>query len=108
LDEFPAFLRTSFLRSSSRGDTKHTGSEHTRVMVGRAPEGKGDAGASGSGSSSGGGDEREQANHDNASGVVHGQNQQMSVVGGDVYSVGFIMILVLLGLMKAAANRCTC
>jgi hypothetical protein len=25
-----------------------------------------------------------------------------------MYSVGFIMILVLLSLMKAAANRCTC
>ena len=77
-------------------------------MVGRAPEGKGDVGASGSGGASGDGDELEQQNHDNASGVVAGQNQQMSVVGGDMYSVGFIMILVLLGLMKAAANRCTC
>ena len=32
----------------------------------------------------------------------------MSVTGGDMYSVGFIMILLLLGMMKAAANRCTC
>ena len=77
-------------------------------MVGRAPEGKGDVGASGSGGASGDGDEHEQQNHDNASGVVAGQNQQMSVVGGYMYSVGFIMILVLLSLMKAAANRCTC
>ncbi|MDA9099498.1 hypothetical protein OAD67_00205 [bacterium] len=76
-------------------------------MVGRAPKGKGDAGASGSGSS-GDGDEQQRDTHDNASGVVQGANQQMSVVGGDMYSVGFIMILVLLGLMKAAANRCTC
>ena len=34
--------------------------------------------------------------------------QEVSVTGGDMYSVGFIMILLLLGMMKAAANRCTC
>jgi hypothetical protein len=38
----------------------------------------------------------------------HDDEQQVSVVGNDVYSVGFIMILLLLGMMKAAANRCTC
>ena len=65
-------------------------------------------GGEGGGGASGDGDEHEQQNHDNASGVVAGQNQQVSVVGGDMYSVGFIMILVLLSLMKAAANRCTC
>lgn len=41
-------------------------------------------------------------------GTAQQQDQQVSVVGGDMYSVGFIMILLLLGMMKAAANRCTC
>ena len=40
--------------------------------------------------------------------VTQQQGQAMSVTGGDMYSVGFILVLLILGMMKAAANRCTC
>ena len=40
--------------------------------------------------------------------VTQQQGQALSVVGGDMYSVGFILVLLILGMMKAAANRCTC
>lgn len=56
----------------------------TRTMAGGAPEGKGDPGASSSGG--GGGDTNEEQNGD----VQVQQEQQVSVTGGDMYSVGFI------------------
>lgn len=70
------------------------------------PEGKGDPGSSSSGA---GGSRGEAGDEQGAGGgTAQQQDQQVSVVGGDMYSVGFIMILLLLGMMKAAANRCTC
>lgn len=57
-------------------------------MPGGAPEGKGDSGASGSGAGGSGGNTDEQQNGDMQ--VQHQQDQQVSVTGGDMYSVGFI------------------
>ena len=55
---------------------------------GGAPQGKGDPGASGSGGGGIGGDTNEQNNGDMQ--VQQQQDQQVSVTGGDMYSVGFI------------------
>eukprot|EP00982_Pelagococcus_subviridis_P014040 31303-Pelagococcus_subviridis.AAC.19 len=67
-------------------------------MAGGAPPGKGAPEASPRS------DEQHAAHLEND----NQHEQQVSVVGNDVYSVGFIMMLLLLGMMKAAANRCTC
>ena len=53
-----------------------------------------------------GGETGEQQNNEMQ--VTQQQGQALSVVGGDMYSVGFILVLLILGMMKAAANRCTC
>jgi hypothetical protein len=53
-----------------------------------------------------GGESQEQQGTDMQ--VTQQQGQAMSVVGGDAYSVGFILVLLILGMFKAAANRCTC
>ena len=79
--------------------------DETREMAGGPPEGKGDHGASSSGAGPSSNDTND---HQNGDGVAQQDQQTVSVVGGDMYSVGFIMILLILGMMKAAANRCTC
>lgn len=55
-------------------------------MAGGAPEGKGDPNASGSGS----GGDADEHQHGGDVQVQQQQDQQVSVVGGDMYSVGFI------------------
>eukprot|EP00238_Polyblepharides_amylifera_P000626 CAMPEP_0196570270 /NCGR_PEP_ID=MMETSP1081-20130531/196_1 /TAXON_ID=36882 /ORGANISM="Pyramimonas amylifera, Strain CCMP720" /LENGTH=62 /DNA_ID=CAMNT_0041886589 /DNA_START=264 /DNA_END=452 /DNA_ORIENTATION=+ len=57
-------------------------------------------GSQGQGSSSGTGSNR-QTNDDQ-------NNQAVQVFGNDMYTVGFVLLLLLMGLMKAAQMRCTC
>jgi hypothetical protein len=75
-------------------------------MAGGAPPGKGQPEPAMGGAGGNGGETGQQQNNEMQ--VTQQQGQAMSVVGGDMYSVGFILVLLILGMMKAAANRCTC
>lgn len=58
---------------------------------------QGEASTSSSGS---GGNQDQRQQNDN--------NQVVQVFGNDLYTVAFIFVLLLLGLLKAAQQRCTC
>ena len=75
-------------------------------MAGGPPPGKGQPEPAMGGAGGTGGEIQEQQGTDMQ--VTQQQGQAMSVVGGDAYSVGFILVLLILGMFKAAANRCTC
>ena len=74
---------------------------------GSTPPGKGDPnsdentadGSSGAQGTHGGGE---------GNAAVAQADAPMSIIGSDPYSVGFILILVMLGMLKAAYTRCTC
>ena len=69
----------------------------------RADDAAGPSGSgSGSGDGGGGGSGGERGRG------AGGDAQAMDVFGGDLQSVGALMVLLILGLMKAAASRCTC
>lgn len=76
------------------------------AMAGGPPPGKGQPEPAMGGAGGNGGEIQEQQGTDMQ--VTQQQGQAMSVVGGDAYSVGFILVLLILGMFKAAANRCTC
>mmetsp|Transcript_11993 Transcript_11993/g.37973 ORF Transcript_11993/g.37973 Transcript_11993/m.37973 type:complete len:80 (-) Transcript_11993:54-293(-) len=66
---------------------------------GGPPPGKGqDSGASGSGSGGGGGRD----------GDLTQQGEAVPVFQMDMYTAGCLLILMLMGLLKAAQTRCTC
>ena len=85
-------------------------------MAGGPPPGKGQPEPAMGGAGGNGGEIQEQQGTDmqvtqqqgTDMQVTQQQGQAMSVVGGDAYSVGFILVLLILGMFKAAANRCTC
>ena len=64
------------------------------------PAGKGEAEAGGSGSADDG------AGPSNAQGGSG--SQAVGVFNSDPYTVGFMLLMLVMGLMKAAQNRCTC